>query len=80
VSARQSLAEREAQRERYRDKAIAEAALMGLTIRCRDLQTDLADPAHRMCHGEAKRGAGCLCRCHDATAGTEVLSKHDVPA
>ena len=80
MSARQSPAEREAQRQRYRDKAIAEAALMGITIRCRNLQADLGHPDHRYCQGEAKRGAGCLCRCHDATAGTEVLSKHDVPA
>jgi hypothetical protein len=53
---------------------------MGLTIRCRNLQADLGHPDHRYCQGEAKRGAGCLCRCHDAAAGTEVLSKHDVPA
>jgi hypothetical protein len=80
VSAQRCPAEREAQRQRYRDGAIATAALMGLTIRCRDLQNDLADPAHRMCYGEGPRGAGCLCRCHDAAAGAEVLSKHDVPA
>jgi hypothetical protein len=76
MAARMTLAERQAARRRYRDKAILQAALMGLTIRCRELQDDLDSPDHRLCRGEDPAGTGCLCRCHD-NPGAEVVSRRD---
>ena len=79
MSAGLTLAEREELRARYREAAIAEAALMGMTIRCRNLQHDLADSGHRMCQGERPGNSGCLCRCHDVSAVAQVLSREDSP-
>jgi hypothetical protein len=67
--------EREAQRQRYIDGAVARAKLMGLTVRCQLLQEDLDDAGHRDCAGEVPGNAGCLCRCHDASAGAKVLRR-----
>jgi len=63
-----SLAERQAARRRNRDEGIARAALVGLTLRCRDLADDPDDPSHGFCQGEEPGGSGCLCRCHDLRA------------
>ncbi len=60
-----SLPEREALRQRYLDKAIAQAARMGVTGRCRRVLGDLDSPDHQLCRGEAPGGVGCLCKCHD---------------
>jgi len=59
-----SLAEREAMRRKYRDKALAQAARMGVTLRCRRHLDDLDHPDHQLCRGELPGGAGCLCCCH----------------
>ena len=71
-----SLAERQAERKMYRDRAIAAAALMAMSLRCQYLQDDLDDPGHRMCRGEDRGNHGCLCRCHD-NPGAVVLSRED---
>jgi len=60
-----SLPEREALRQRYLDKAVAQAARMGVTGRCRRVLGDLAHPDHGICRGECPGGVGCLCKCHD---------------
>ena len=77
--------EREAQRRRYREQALAEAADRGLTLRCqRARRLDGADPAlvraeHQACRGESRGGGGCLCECHDPMAaiiGSEGEAGH----
>lgn len=60
-----SLKEREAQRKRYRDRAIGQAESLGMTLRCRQLQYDMDHPNHQLCCGEDLGNSGCLCRCHD---------------
>jgi hypothetical protein len=60
-----SFSEREALRDQYRQRAIAQAEKLGVTLRCRYLDYDLNDPGHQLCRGESPGGAGCLCRCHD---------------
>ena len=60
-----SRAAREAQRQRYLDRAVQQAALAGVTLRCRRVASDLDHPDHQVCRGEGPGGAGCLCRCHD---------------
>jgi hypothetical protein len=60
-----SLAGRQGLRRHYREQAIAQAELTGLTLRCRNLAGDMDNPGHRLCQGESPGGAGCLCRCHD---------------
>jgi hypothetical protein len=71
-----SLAERQALRKAYRDEAVARAALMAMSLRCRDLQSDLDDPGHRYCRGEDRGSSGCLCKCHD-NPGAVVISRED---
>jgi hypothetical protein len=71
-----SLAERRALRRSYRDRAITQAALMAMSMRCQGLQDDLDDPCHRMCRGEDRGNGGCLCRCHD-NPGAVVISRED---
>lgn len=60
------LEKRKALRQRYLDKAIAQAAKMGLTGRCKRVLDDLNHPDHLICRGEQPGNAGCLCRCHDS--------------
>lgn len=71
-----TLSERQALRRRYRERAIASATVMGLTIRCQALLDDLDDPDHRLCRGESRDGAGCLCKCHD-NQGAVIVSRED---
>jgi hypothetical protein len=60
-----TLAERVAARQRYRETAIAKAAMIGLSARCAYSSNDLDHTDHQLCQGEEKTGAGCLCHCHD---------------
>ena len=76
MAAGMSLAERQAARKRYRDQAIARAERTGLTNRCAELLDAMDDPGHRLCQGESRGGAGCLCRCHD-NPGAAVVSRRD---
>jgi hypothetical protein len=71
-----SLAERQALRRQYRDRAIAQAARLGMTQRCLLLQDDLDSPEHRRCRGEDRGNGGCLCRCHD-NPGAVIISRED---
>jgi hypothetical protein len=64
--------ERQAQRARYRARAIASAERMGVTQRCASLLDDMDNPGHRLCRGEDPGNAGCLCRCHDER--TKILT------
>lgn len=61
-----SLEQRQALREKYLGAALAQAAKMGLTGRCKRVLDNLASPDHERCRGEEPGGAGCLCRCHDS--------------
>jgi hypothetical protein len=74
MTAGMSLAERQAARQRYRDQAIARAALLGVTSRCQVLADDMDNPDHQLCRGESRGGAGCLCRCHD-NPGAVIVSR-----
>lgn len=75
-----TFAEREAQRERYRLRALAEAAVTGLTLRCRyATESALGPEYHEGCLGESPGGAGCLCRCHDNPGAVVVARKDEVP-
>lgn len=65
MTAGMSQAEREAERQRVREKAADRAELVRMTLRCQYLQHDLKDPGHQMCRGESPGNSGCLCRCHD---------------
>jgi hypothetical protein len=65
-------AERAALRQRYINEAIAKAKLTELTIRCRDAELRGRESDHRLCRGESRDGAGCLCRCHDAALGIDT--------
>jgi hypothetical protein len=47
-----------------------------VTIRCKMLADDMDNPGHRLCQGESRGGAGCLCRCHD-NPGAAIVSRHD---
>jgi len=69
-------AEREEQRQRYRDAALESAALLGMTLRCRQAIASGLEEEHRRCLGESRGGAGCLCTCHD-NPGTEILARTD---
>jgi hypothetical protein len=68
-----NLEEREAAREKYRTAALASAARMGVTVRCRDLPE--GHPDHQMCRGEDPNGTGCLCKCHD-TESNRVVTEY----
>jgi hypothetical protein len=70
-----SLEEREAAREKYRTAALASAARMGVTVRCRGLPD--GHPDHQMCRGESANGAGCLCKCHDNPDAVIISSRED---
>jgi hypothetical protein len=68
-----SLGERAALRERYRQDAIKRAERLGRTFRCWNLADDMDNPDHRLCRGEERGGAGCLCRCHDPGSAAPVV-------
>jgi len=74
-----SLPEREALRQRYLDKAVAQAARMGVTGRCRRVLGDLAHPDHGICRGECPGGVGCLCKCHDHAESVTVTDSESLP-
>lgn len=74
-----SLPERQAQRQRYRDRALEQAEQMGLTMRCQGAIALGSEEEHRRCRGESPGGAGCLCTCHD-NPGVVVLARSDEPA
>lgn len=58
-----SMAKRQAERQRYRDRALAAAERIGVTLRCQRAMDGIDD--HRLCRGESHGGSGCLCTCHD---------------
>lgn len=79
-----SLAERRLARQQITDAYVArvrlEASRAHRTMLCaRATEAGWPAPEHVGCKGELRRNGGCLCECHDATAGAEVLSREDAP-
>jgi hypothetical protein len=64
-----TLAERQAERQAYRDRAIRQANELGRTQRCRwAAQFGPPEYHHEQCRGEQPGNRGCLCECHDPAA------------
>lgn len=64
----QTLAEREARRQKLRDYALAHALDHHLTARCRWASDGGLDVTEHGCMAEAPGRSGCLCTCHDGPA------------
>ena len=79
-----SLAERQLARQQITDAYVADARRKASrahrTMRCvRAAEAGWPAEEHAGCKGELRRTGGCLCECHDAAAGAEVLSRKDEP-
>jgi hypothetical protein len=65
-----TLAERNAARQRMRDNAIAQADRLGRSLTCQDGTAWNRPDLHERCRGEEPTSSGCLCECHDRREGS----------